>query len=122
MLEIGGRSLRDPYSLRKFSSLVGECFGDKAFADKPVEIPCVNPERTFLEKLFLLHEEFQRPKEKIRVDRLSRHLYDIERISTTDFAKKAYEDKELYKTIVEHRERLSKLGGVDYTSHLTNCS
>ena len=37
------------------------------------------------EKLFLMHEEFQKPTEKIRVDRLSRHLYDVEKLMQTEF-------------------------------------
>jgi len=116
-VEVGGRSLREPFSNRQFSSMVGEHFKGKDFADDPIEIPCVNPERTFLEKLFLLHEEFQKPQEKIRVDRLSRHLYDIERISNTGFAETAMADKELYHSIVTHRERFTRIGGIDYTSH-----
>lgn len=116
-LEIGSRAMREPFENRDITSLVGEKFKGRPFADESISIPCVKPERTFLEKLFLLHEEFQRPKEKIRVERLSRHLYDIIRIAGTEYAKIAMEDKELFKAIVQHRERFTKLGGVDYTSH-----
>jgi hypothetical protein len=37
----------------------------------------------------------------------------IYRIAQTPFADKAIADKELYKSIVIHRERFSKLGGVE---------
>jgi len=47
----------------------------------------------------------------------SRHFYDIYRTAQTQYADKAIADKELYNSIVAHRERFSKLGGVDYTSH-----
>jgi hypothetical protein len=77
----------------------------------------VNPERTFLEKVFLLHEEFQRPPEKMRVERLSRHLYDLERLARTEYAQKALDNKELYNIIVSHRDKFSHLGGVDYAKH-----
>lgn len=70
-----------------------------------------------MEKIFLLHEEFQRPSEKIRVDRLSRYLYDVYQILKTDFAERATQDKELYETIVKHRYQFTKLGGVDYRLH-----
>jgi hypothetical protein len=112
LVEIGSRSLKEPYSQRNISTFVSEMF-----AENPVIIPTVNPERTFLEKVFLLHEEYRRPAEKRRVERLSRHLYDIEKISQTPYFQKAMEDKKLYKTIVEHREKFSRLGGVDYTKH-----
>lgn len=117
VLEIGSRAMREPYTDKEFCSFVGAIFKEQAFADSNIIIPCVNPERTYLEKLFLLHEEFQRPKEKIRVNRLSRHLYDIQRISNTEFAKEAISNKALYTSIVEHRKHFSKLGGVDYTTH-----
>lgn len=79
LIEIGSRSLREPFTVRQFNSMVGEHFKDRPFADSEITIPTVNPERTFLEKIFLLHEEFQKPVERIKVDRLSRHLYDIEK-------------------------------------------
>ncbi|MGM0498572.1 MAG: nucleotidyl transferase AbiEii/AbiGii toxin family protein, partial [Bacteroidota bacterium] len=116
-LEIGSRSMRDPFTSRKFSSFVGEAFPGRDFADDNISVPCVNPERTFLEKIFLLHEEFQRPQEKIRVNRLSRHLYDIQKIAQTHFAGKALEDKALYRAIVAHRKKFSRLGSVDYEKH-----
>ena len=94
-----------------------EQYPDDEFIEPPVMVPSVTPERTFLEKLFLLHEEFQRPKEKIRVDRLSRHLYDIYQLAKTEFATNAIHDKGLYETIVSHRYVFTRLGGVDYNLH-----
>jgi hypothetical protein len=118
LLEIGSRSLKEPYSQRNINTFVSEIFAGMPFSDSAVIIPTVNPERTFLEKVFLLHEEFQRPPEKMRVERLSRHLYDIERLSQTPYFQKALENSELYNTIVVHRDKFSHLGGVDYTKHL----
>ncbi|MCD6367447.1 MAG: nucleotidyl transferase AbiEii/AbiGii toxin family protein [Bacteroidales bacterium] len=114
LLEIGSRSLKEPYTERKFKSFVAEVFKGKEFADPEIAIPSVNPERTFLEKIFLLHEEFQRPEEKIRVEKLSRHLYDIEKLMDTEYAEVALTNQELYQTIVEHRSKFSKVSGVDY--------
>ena len=73
--------------------------------------------RTFLEKLFLLHEEFHLPKEKMRVDRLSRHLYDIYHLTKAGIAANTINDKELYETIVSHRYKFSRVGEVDYNLH-----
>jgi len=116
-LEIGSRSLREPFTIQKFSSLLDIHYPNKDFTEQAIKVPTVNPERTLLEKIFLLHEEFQRPKEKIRVSRLSRHLYDIYQLSKTDFAKKILIDKELYETIVIHRHSLTRVGGVNYNLH-----
>lgn len=117
LIEIGSRSLMEPFSQRTLSSMVGEHFEGKPFADKDITIPTVNPERTFLEKIFLLHEEFQKTAEKIKVDRLSRHLYDLEKLMDTEFAGKALADKELYQHIVEHRRTITPLRGIDYDKH-----
>lgn len=116
-IEIGSRSLREPFTNRVFSSLVGEFYSDKPFADSPITVPSVNPERTFLEKLFLLHEEFQKQEDEIRVDRLSRHLYDIEKLMQTEYANIALANSILYNEIIEHRSIYTKISGVDYSKH-----
>jgi hypothetical protein len=84
---------------------------------KSFVVPTVNPERTFLEKLFLLHEEFHRPIEKRRVNRLSRHLYDVYQLAQVGINELAFQDKSLYQTIVAHRHVFSKIAGVDYNMH-----
>lgn len=117
LIEIGARSLLEPNSPRTFSSLVGEHFADFDFADLPLTIATVNPEKTFLEKIFLLHEEFQKQADRIRVERLSRHLYDVERLMDTGFAKTALQDQNLYDDIVAHRKLFTPIRGVDYSLH-----
>lgn len=118
-IELGARSLREPFTVVSIQSLVGSgvYFKDADFTDDPIEIPIVNPERTFLEKILLLHEEHQRPEEKRRVDRLSRHLYDIYQLWKADMFGKAFDDAKLFEVIVAHRERFSKVKGVDYGLH-----
>jgi predicted nucleotidyltransferase component of viral defense system len=118
LIEIGSRSLTEPYTNKNICSFVGEHFKGKDFADTCITIPTVNPERTFLEKIFLLHEEFQQSAEKIKVDRLSRHLYDLEKIMDTEYGIKALEDKELYQHIVAHRRMITPLRGIDYANHI----
>jgi len=113
-IEISCRSLREPNTLKTFSSLVDEEYAGREFVAPPITVQTVNPERTFLEKIFLLHEEFHRPAEKMRVNRLSRHLYDIYHLAKTNIAERAYNDKELYQTIVEHRHKFTRVSGVNY--------
>lgn len=116
-IEVSCRSLREPFTVKSFGALVDEVFADKDFAEPLFDVPTVNAERTFLEKLFLLQEEFHRPTDKIRVDRLSRHLYDIYHLTKAGVAEKAINNKELYETIVEHRYKFSRVGEVDYNYH-----
>ncbi len=114
-IEIGSRSLMEPFTIQTFASLLDEEFRGQEFAQPPITIPTVNPERTFLEKVFLLHEEFQRPK--MKVERLSRHLYDIVKLAKAGFMDKALESPDLYITIVNHRQKFNKVGGVNYNLH-----
>lgn len=116
-IEIGCRSLREPFENRPIISMLDQIYPETDFAQKPIHIPSVLPERTFLEKIFLLHEEFHCPQEKMKVDRLSRHLFDIYELSKTTYAIKALEDKQLYEIIVKHRNSFTKVGGVDYNLH-----
>ena len=113
-LEISGRSMNEPLRKIALQSLVDKEFPIATFAEKPFDVNAVVPERTFLEKICLLHEEFAKPQEFMRSERMSRHLYDLVRMFDTDIAGKALSDKELYKSIVEHRRIFIGLKGFDY--------
>ena len=77
LIEIGGRSMTEPIELVSVNSFVYKAFPSAAFAQKDFEVRTVSVKRTFLEKICLLHEEFSKPSESIRVNRMSRHLYDV---------------------------------------------
>lgn len=118
LVEISSRSLRDPFENRDIVSFIGEKYQGQSFADKPIEVPTVLPTRTFLEKLFLLHEEFQKPKTRpIFSKRMTRHLYDISKLMDTEFGEAALKDKKLYSEIVEHRSILTRISWMDYSAH-----
>lgn len=110
-IEISCLSMNEPYEIKRISSMLGETFpriDDETFAD----IQTITPTRTFLEKAFLLNEEYQRKAP--RTDRMSRHLYDLERLMDTRFAHSALEDMKLYQEIIAHRQRFYHVGGVNY--------
>lgn len=117
LIEIGSRSLIEPFSAVEISSFVNEQFAGNAFTADLISVPTVNPERTFLEKIFLLHETFQQPVEKVKVERKSRHLYDLERLMDTNHAAKALAEPMLYEHIVAHRQTVTPIRGIDYALH-----
>lgn len=117
LIELGSRALIEPFGLRPIQTIVAESLPGAGFSDQPKNIPIVLPKRTFLEKAFLLHEEYQRPEEKRKFDKKSRHLYDLEKLMDTVHGIDALLDYDLYKSIVEHRQVFSKLSGVDYATH-----
>ncbi len=118
LIEISSRSLKEPYKNRSLKSLISETYPDSNFADTSIDIPTVLPTRTLLEKIFLLHEEFQKPKSrKINSHRMTRHLYDISRLMDTRFLDQAINDNDLYQTIISHRSIFTKISWVDYKTH-----
>ena len=62
----------------------------------------------------LLHEEFHKPSAEVRTQRMSRHLYDIERMLHTDIAERALLNEQLYRAVVEHRRKFIGLKDFDY--------
>jgi len=66
-IEMGCRSLREPFTNRSINALVDEFHPSTPFAMPAFDMPVVNPERTFLEKIFLLHEDFTDQKKRLEL-------------------------------------------------------
>lgn len=113
-VEVSGRSMSEPVSDIAIDSMIDQVYPKAPFAEPKFMVRAVLPERTFLEKLFLLHEEFAKPKDLIRVERMSRHLYDIGQMLKTPIAERAINDADLYRQVVEHRRAFIGLRGFDY--------
>ncbi len=111
-IEISCLSMDEPVEEKTLRSFMADVLKEEE--DIEVRFPTVVPTRTFLEKIFLLHEEFQ--KENPRSKRMSRHLYDIEKIMDTDFGK-SIADRDLYDSVVKHRSVFNKVEGINYDLH-----
>jgi len=113
-IEFSAMSLDEPNSEKEITTLI-----HSQYSEIDNEIYCifktVLPERTFLEKIFLLHEEYQ--KDNLRTERMSRHLYDLEKIMDSPHAKLALQNTELYKTIIKHRQKFNNIESMDYRTH-----
>jgi predicted nucleotidyltransferase component of viral defense system len=116
IVEVSGRSMSEPLQAVTLQSMMDEVFTNEEFTEKPFEVQVVIPQRTFIEKICLLHEEFAKPQELIRTERMSRHLYDLAQIMDSPVAEKALEDKDLYNSVVEHRRIFIGLKGFDYNT------
>ena len=117
LIEVSSRSFIGPTEKREINSILSDNFPKLSFATESFAIPTVLPQRTFLEKIFLLHEEFSKEAGKIRIDRLSRHMYDLERLMNTEYGFSALQDIELFSNIVAHREKFNHLRSIDYSKH-----
>ncbi len=119
-VEVSGRSMSEPVSEVPIESMIDYIYPKAPFAEPKFNVRTVLPERTFLEKIFLLHEEFAKDKALIKIERMSRHMYDIAQMLKTPIAESAIRNKQLYRQVVEHRRTFIGLRGFDYDSLYPN--
>ena len=115
-LEVGARSLIEPTEEIVCRSMVSEVLSVEDY--KNVAISVAAPQKTFLEKVFLLHELFSIERKSLSANRRSRHLYDIERMMDKPFAIEAVKDDALWEHIRQHRMAFTAMVGVDYNEHM----
>lgn len=116
VLEVSSRSLIEPTSSNKVKSLISENTSIETSLVDP-EITTVVPEKTFLEKAFLLHELFISNR-NMSANRKSRHLYDLEKMMDSDFALQAISNNDLWNAIQHHRSIFTSVSGIDYESDI----
>jgi hypothetical protein len=75
--------MSEPVQVVTLNPIIDEVFPNSRWERNTFSVRAVLPERTFLEKIFLLHEEFSKSADNIRVERMSRHMYDIGQILRT---------------------------------------
>lgn len=113
-IEVSGRSMHDSVDSVALRSLIDQYLPQTKIVMSSFDANVVIPKRTFIEKVMLLHEEFAKPIAEVRTERMSRHLYDLERMMRTDIMDKALTDEQLYRAVLEHRRKFIGLKGFDY--------
>jgi hypothetical protein len=114
LIEVSARSLIEPNEEITIQSMIDEQYPETDFSEEKFTVNATSPQKTFLEKLMLLHEEFQKPKEKMRHLRMSRHFYDIGQILDSDYGVKALKNTTLFESIIAHRSVLTPIKTTDY--------
>lgn len=117
LIEISCRSLTEPAEKRPINSILSSEFPNLPFSSEAFDINTTLPKKTFLEKIFLLHEKFLNPNTEYK-DRYSRHLYDLVQLMDTKHGRDATQDTELYKAIIAHREKFNPIRGFDYSNDI----
>ncbi|WP_414530363.1 nucleotidyl transferase AbiEii/AbiGii toxin family protein [Nodularia chucula] len=109
-LEFGGRSGYIPYEECTITPFIDDLFVEKDFSVGG--ITTLRPERTFWEKILILHGQCcrYRDEKKLPIDRnrLSRHYYDIAMISRTEIGNKAINNIKLQTDVKQHTEKFFK--------------
>ncbi len=112
-LEFGARSDPWPVDQREVTSIVAEEF-PALFDSTSCAVRALRPERTFWEKVMLLHEETFRPAGKAQRPRMARHYYDVWRLIEAGVARTAAADTGLFNQVAAHRRLYFKHSWVDY--------
>ncbi len=104
-LEAGARSALDPNATASVTPYIAEELTDGwSFAVDNVHV--IAPQRTYLEKLLILHGAFCGHRDEGRVpadsDRISRHYYDVAMITGTEIGHAALADDGLLAAVREH--------------------
>ena len=119
-LEVGARSLMEPSVEIPVKTIIQEALPQINTDVVPVNVTTAAPQKTFLEKAFLLHELFSVEHDTLPAKRRSRHLYDLNRMMDRNFAIAAIHDDVLWEHIRHHRECFSSMLGVDYSGDIRN--
>ena len=116
-IEFSVRSLKEPNSKRNMNSLLFSYFPNQNYTEELCEIVTIQPQCTLIEKILLLHEEYNRKERaKMRTDRMSRHYYDLYQLSKQGFSNSTLNDVEFIEKIIAHRKYYSRLKRFDYTT------
>jgi hypothetical protein len=116
-IEVSVRSLNTPHTQRNIQSVLNEFFPQPVYGETPFPVSVVEARKTFLEKAFLLHEEFKKPdRSRIRAERMSRHIYDLASMAHTEIELAALADHKLYEELITHRKWYTGYTYLDYES------
>ena len=116
-IEFSVRSLKEPSIKRGMRSLMVTHFPNENYIEENCEILTIQPQRTLIEKMLLLHEEYNRDERgKMRTDRMSRHYYDLFQLGRQDFSSATLKDNDFIEEIIEHRKYYSRLKRFDYST------
>lgn len=112
-IEFSVRSQEDPNDCRVMQTILNSYFPNDIYGEVLFEVATIQPNRTFIEKILLLHEEYNRKDEsKMRTYRMSRHYYDLYRINKE--YSNTLTDVPFIEDIIEHRKFYSRLRHFDY--------
>ena len=111
--EIGARSdhwpvvegVVEPFAATEFPNL---------FERRQVAVRTLAAERTFWEKVTLLHAEHHRPAEKPFGERLTRHYYDVAQLYQGEIGRRAVAQTDLLESVVRHKSLFFYSGWANY--------
>lgn len=112
-LEIGALAAWTPARPAEIVPYAAEYYPD-VFRQKGTDILTAAPERTFWEKVTILHHEANRPEHLEMPQRYSRHYYDLYRMAAAPVKKAAFSQPDLLKKVVDFKMKFYPRGWAKY--------
>lgn len=103
-LEIGALAAWTPVKVAEITPYAAQEYG-RLFRQPSTDILTVLPERTFWEKVTILHREAFRAEDRPFPTRYSRHYYDLYRMMQTPVKDNALADNELLTKVVDFKDK-----------------
>ncbi len=103
-LEIGALAAWTPVKQQSIMPYAAKVYG-RVFEQPETNILTVLPERTFWEKVTILHREAFRDENRPFPSRYSRHYYDVYCMTKTPVKDRALADTELLKRVVDFKDK-----------------
>ncbi|MBD2781583.1 nucleotidyl transferase AbiEii/AbiGii toxin family protein [Xenorhabdus szentirmaii] len=100
LIELGGRNIIDPNELHIIRPYLSDLIPELEFPSGQVVV--LSPERTFWEKVTLVHVECRRGLRE-NADRLSRHWYDLVMLARHEIGHSAIADRKLLEDVIRHK-------------------
>ena len=101
-IELGARGEQWPAKGQTITPYAAEAIPE-SFENATVKVQTLAVERTYWEKITLLHAEHHRAKDKTFPARLSRHYYDVFKLDQAGITTKALSEKSLLTAVVENK-------------------
>ncbi len=113
-LEFGSRSSIEPSALYFIQPDVMAWEVAKQLEFPSITLPVLLAERTFWEKVTLIHAELTRKNPKIILDRYSRHWYDLSQLANHAVGSRALQRLEIRDHVIRTKTALFGISGVNY--------
>jgi len=116
LIELVARADEIPNEKRKITPLLFDVYSE-FLGDGSFYISTLAPERTFLEKLVLIHETLT--GFKMNSERKSRHFYDLFKLHQAGIFENIKENRALFAEVIKHRQTFFRYNKIDYDGILT---
>ena len=113
LLEIGPLASWLPYESYSITPYAAEAFPD-VFNEPQCEVNAIKAERTFWEKVTILHHEAHRPANNPQPSRYSRHYYDMYMMANSEIKEIALNNLSILDDVVNFKKRFYPRGWANY--------